>query len=223
MYKTKMSMILASTLIVLSSAISAEAVTITTTSLPNAIVGSAYSNALAATGGLTPYTWKAITAMPAGMKLSTGGVVKGTPTTTGTYSFTFMVSDAKGVTANGTLGLTVVKTTVATTSWDTITNSNQATTSALSDTTTPLTITTSSLTNGTVGIAYADSLLAKGGVTPYTWTVTGGALPPGMVLGTGGKVKGIPTASGSYSFTARVLDSAKGTASYTYSLTIVTP
>ena len=56
-------------------------VTVTTPSpLPDAGVGAAYNQALAATGGTGPYTWALATgALPAGLSISSAGVVSGTP------------------------------------------------------------------------------------------------------------------------------------------------
>ncbi|MBI5399600.1 hypothetical protein HZB07_03175, partial [Candidatus Saganbacteria bacterium] len=63
--------------------------TITTSSLPSGTVGIAYSQALAATGGTTPYTWSiSAGTLPAGLTLSSAGVISGSPTTAQTASFT---------------------------------------------------------------------------------------------------------------------------------------
>lgn len=222
MHKTKLNIILAGTLIILFSAISSRAVTVTTTSLPNATVGEAYEAALTATGGMAPYTWKASSTLPAGLAIGAGGVLKGTPTTAGSYSISFVVKDVLGATAKESLAFSVVKGLSVTRTGPTYSNINPGSSPAPAPATL-LKITTASLTNGTVGTAYSESLLATGGTTPYSWSVAGGALPPGMALGSAGLVKGTPTSSGSYSFTAQVLDSSKTSASYTYILTIVAP
>jgi thermitase len=66
-------------------------------------------------------------------------------------------------------------------------------------------ITTASLPAGQVGTAYVATLTATGGQAPYTWSLAGGALPAGIVLGSSsGTLSGTPTASGTFSFTARV-------------------
>ena len=82
---------------------------ITTTSLPNGKLNTAYSQTLAATGGKTPYTWSiASGSLPGGLKLNTTtGVISGTPTKTGTFSFTVMVKDAKATTATKALSIIV--------------------------------------------------------------------------------------------------------------------
>ena len=74
---------------------------------------------------------------------------------------------------------------------------------------TPLAITTTSLLNAIVGTVYGASLSASGGTPAYTWGLASGALPPGLILAaTTGTISGAPTTSGTYSFTARVTDSA---------------
>lgn len=86
----------------------------------------------------------------------------------------------------------------------------------------PLSITTTSpLPDSTKGTAYSTSLLVSGGTAPFTWTVTGGSLPPGLTLSGAGAISGTPTTVGSYSFTAQVADSDPGTpqtASRTFAL-----
>src|SRR6185369_9410296 len=73
------------------------AVTITTTSVPSGIVSTAYSTSLAASGGTTPYAWSIVSgsgSLPAGLTLSSAGVVSGTPTAAGTSNFTVKVTDS---------------------------------------------------------------------------------------------------------------------------------
>jgi large repetitive protein len=67
---------------------------------------------------------------------------------------------------------------------------------------------------GEVRIAYADVTFgATGGKSPYTWSVSGGAVPDGLGLSAGGTVSGTPTAAGTFSFTALVTDVRGVTAS----------
>jgi M6 family metalloprotease-like protein len=59
--------------------------------------------------------------------------------------------------------------------------------------------------DGVMGAAYADSLRTSGGGCPFSWTVVGGALPPGVSLATStGVLSGYPKATGSFEFDARV-------------------
>jgi large repetitive protein len=62
---------------------------------------------------------------------------------------------------------------------------------------------------GEVGLAYGTVTSgAAGGVKPYKWSISSGALPPGLTLSSGGNTTGKPTAAGTYSFVIRVDDSA---------------
>ncbi|MCC6348679.1 MAG: putative Ig domain-containing protein, partial [Candidatus Eisenbacteria bacterium] len=83
---------------------------ITTTTLPNGTVGSAYSQTLAATGGTAPYGSWAVTvgSLPAGLSLDSGsGLISGTPATAETQAFTVRVVDAASDTATQALSITV--------------------------------------------------------------------------------------------------------------------
>jgi Putative Ig domain len=83
---------------------------VATKSLPNGIVGTPYSSTLQAASGLAPFTWSITTGtLPAGLSLS-GAVISGTPTATGTSSFTVKVVDSTTPTpqtATGNLGITI--------------------------------------------------------------------------------------------------------------------
>ena len=74
----------------------------TTTPLPAAMVGQTYSVTFAATGGVGSYTWSVASGstLPAGLTLSLGGVLSGTPTTAGSYTFSITVTDGSGATAS---------------------------------------------------------------------------------------------------------------------------
>jgi subtilisin family serine protease len=81
----------------LSITVAVAPLAITTTSLPSGTVGVAYSAALAASGGVPPYTWSRTSGkLPNGLTLSTSGVISGTPSKRGTYSFTLRVRDSVG-------------------------------------------------------------------------------------------------------------------------------
>jgi len=86
----------------------------------------------------------------------------------------------------------------------------------------PLEITTTSLDDGTVGVLYEQTLVATGGTTPYAWSIIGG-LSAGLSwlsLSDSGVMSGTPTASGTFSFTVQVTDSASATATKAFSITI---
>jgi hypothetical protein len=77
---------------------------ITTMSLPNGNVGIAYNQTLVATGD-TPITWTLDSGtLPAGLTISSEGVISGTPTSEGTSDFTVKASNSVG---NNTKSLSI--------------------------------------------------------------------------------------------------------------------
>ena len=95
-------------------------VAISTTSLADGTVGSAYSQTLVATGGTAPYTWAVSSGtLPAGLSLSAAGVISGTATAAASSSFTVGVTDsaAPAATATKALSLNVTAAAVATVSF----------------------------------------------------------------------------------------------------------
>lgn len=174
------------------------AVAISTTSLPQGTAEVAYSQTITAAGGATPYTFAlAAGTLPAGLTLSSAGVLSGAPTAAGTFNFTVRVTDAATQTATQPLTLVV-----------------QAPTVALSPATLP---------GGTAGSAYAQTLTASGGQGPYTYAVTGGALPAGLSLGSTGVLSGTPSASGSFNVTITATDCNGFTGSQAYTLVVGQP
>ena len=154
-----------------------QALAITTTSLPTGTIGSAYSQQLSASGGQAPYSWQlsqTSLALPPGLALSSGGLISGTPTAVGTYSFTVQVFDQYETSVQAQLSITISNAPVAT-------------------------ITTQSLPNGTVNVPYNAQLNCVN-CNGYTWSVAGSALPQGLTLAATGAITGTPTVAGTSSF-----------------------
>jgi len=168
--------------------------TITTTSVPSASRGVAYSTTLVASDGVAPVVWSIPSGtLPAGLSLSTTGVLAGTPTTPGTTTVTVAATDAIERYDEQVLSITV----------------------------NPLFgIVQSSLPTATRNSAYTTTLTTLDGTTPVSWAVIGGALPAGLTLATNGTISGTPTSAGSSSVTIRATDAAAATASRTFSLTV---
>ncbi|MGB8495844.1 MAG: hypothetical protein WCE53_15700 [Candidatus Acidiferrum sp.] len=179
--------------------------TVTTTSLPNGVVGTPYVASLTATGGTPGYTWSQTSGgtMPNGVSLGSTGIFNGTPKATGTFGpYVFEVTDSTGATASSaSLSITV-------------TNSAPA-------------VATSALPQGIVNSPYSVTLAASGGTPPYTWTQTsGGVLPPGLAnVTSAGVIEGTPTTAGAYGpYVFTVTDSANATAaSVSLALTTASP
>ena len=173
--------------------------TISTASpLPAGTVGAFYSQTLTATGGTGSYSsWSVISGtLPAGLSLSAGGTISGTPTAVGTSILTIQVTDSSGSKGSQQFALTV--------------NSGGL-----------VIDTPSSLLGATVGAPYSLTLTAHGGSGTYSaWTQISGALPVGLGLSVSGVISGTPLTAGTAAFTIQVTDSAGATASKQFSLTI---
>ncbi|WP_146216226.1 Ig domain-containing protein [Nitrospira lenta] len=157
---------------------------ITTILLPGGTVGQAYNETLQATGGTGTLAWsRSAGSLPVNLTLSSSGVISGTPTNTGTATFTVRVTDALSQSDTQQFSISV---------------------------TTALTITTTSIASCRVNRNCNRSLAESGGTTPYTWSLNAGSegLPAGLSLSQDGVISGTATVIGSTSPTFRVQDSA---------------
>jgi Putative Ig domain len=164
---------------------------ISTPNLAAGTVGIPYPpSPFSAFGGVPSYSFTAQGTLPPGLLLSPAGVLSGTPTAAGLYSFTVSVIDrAQGV----------ASTNVAVQINATVIN--------------PLSITAPALGPGQVGVGYpAATFSAAGGTAPYRFSVSAGQLPAGLTLTPAGVIVGIPSAVGNQSFYVQVTDSTGRTA-----------
>jgi hypothetical protein len=182
--------------------INAPTITLSPTTLPGGTVGVAYSQTLMASGGTAPYSYAiSAGALPAGLTLSSAGVISGTPTG-GTSTFTVTATDESTGAGpySGARGYTL---TIAAPS---------------------IVISPASLPNGTQGTAYSQVLSASGGTAPYSYAITAGALPSGLTLASDGTLSGTPAVNGSFTFTVTTIDVSTGAGPYSgsrsYTLTI---
>jgi uncharacterized repeat protein (TIGR01451 family) len=76
--------------------IDAPTITLSPASLPDATAGAAYSQNFSASGGTAPYTYALATGstLPSGLNLTNAGVLSGTPTVSGSYTFSVMATDS---------------------------------------------------------------------------------------------------------------------------------
>jgi hypothetical protein len=186
---------------------------ITTSSLPGGTLNTVYGPvSINATGGFAPYSFGA-TGLPAGMTLSSGGSLTGTPTAAGSFSAFITVTDSEtptAATANATLPLTITAPPLA------------------------LSPGAGSLPNATQNSAYTTSLTPSGGVGPYSIAldVTSAVLPAGLTFNSttasaaAATITGTPTVLGTTSgIIVDVTDSESPavTTQFTYSLAVVVP
>ena len=85
---------------------------------------------------------------------------------------------------------------------------------------TPSIATASPLTGGFVAVAYSQYLVAGGGLWPFTYAVTAGALPDGLALSAGGLLSGTPTVAAAFGFTVQVTDALGRTATKAFTVTV---
>ena len=178
------------------------ALAITTTFLPGGTVFQAYSASIAATGGYPPYTFTA-TGLPPGLTINPQtGAISGIPTSAGTFTATFTVTDSGNPSAEAPPNSV----------------SKQLTISILSP---PLRISQAgSLPDGVVGVGYSGTVGANGGVSPITFAVTRGSVPPGLTFFNSGLLTGVPTTAGRYPFTVTVTDATGATDARDFTVTI---
>ncbi len=158
------------------------AITVNPATLPNGSVGSAYSQTVQATGGNGSYTFSVSAgSLPAGLSLNAAtGAITGTPTTAATSNFTITATDGIGATGSRAYSVTM--------------NAGIA-------------VNPATLPNGTVGVAYSQTVSATGGNGSYTFSVSAGSLPAGLSLNAGtGAITGTPTTAATSNFTITATD-----------------
>lgn len=181
--------------VTISLTIVAEPLDFSPTSLSNARNGFAYSESFVATGGVAPYTFTASGALPIGMGLASDGTLSGTPATAaGPYTFDVLVTDNVGTTMSRSYTLNVDPASMG--------------------------IAPAFMPQGTVGATFSTQLFTTGGAGTYAYTITAGALPPGITL-LGDTVSGTPTATGTFNFTVTATDQNGDTAVKAYALEVI--
>ena len=162
---------------------------------PGGEVNVAYTDQLTVTGGTSPFTWSVSSgSLPPGLALNAStGLLSGTPTTAGTYTFTVKVTDSSGLSDTAPLTVTIIP---------------------------GPSMNFAPPPGGWTNTVYGYTLTESGGTAPYTWSVSSGSLPAGISLSAGGNLSGTPTATGTFSFTARVTDANGQSATQATSITI---
>ena len=179
-------------------------ITVNPATLPPGVIGTPYSQTVTATGGTPPYTFAVSSgALPPGLTLNaTTGVISGTPTTAGQFNFTITATDATS--CPGSRPYSIVIPVVPLCPF--------------------ITVSPATLPVPVIGVPYSQTITASGGTPPYTFTVSSGALPPGLNLnptsGTTAVISGTPTTAGTFTFTITATDANGCPGSRTYSFTI---
>lgn len=173
-------------------------ITLAPAMLPNGVTNTAYNQTLTATPAGGNYTFAVTTnALPPGLTLAANGALTGTPTAPGNYAFVITATGFGSCTASRSYNLMVTGTCA------------------------PMTVSPATLPGGTVGTLYNQTVTASGGAGPYTFTLSNGALPPGLTLDAStGVLSGTPTAGGTSSFTIRATGQGGCTGTRVYVVSI---
>ena len=159
---------------------------ISTTSLPGGLVGSFYSSAVQASGGIPPYVFSVSGALPSGLTLNPNtGVISGLPSQPQSASFKINVLDYQNQTLTSDFTIVI----------------------GLVD---PLRLLTNFLESSTVGVNFTQVLQAAGGTPPYRFSLSSGSPAPGTGLSPDGTIRGVPTTAGTYRFDVELADNSGG-------------
>ncbi|MBI1803449.1 MAG: putative Ig domain-containing protein [Ignavibacteriae bacterium] len=158
-------------------------ITLSPSILPDGTSGTAYNHLITASGGAAPYSFGVLSgSLPPGISLSTSGNLSGIPTASGDYSFTISATDNLGCV--GTRGYNL----------------------AVAQGCPIIVVAPTTIPNGIVGVAYAETLSASGGIAPYVYSLGSGSIPGGLTLSSTGILSGTPNGVDSTSFTVAVID-----------------
>jgi hypothetical protein len=179
--------------------VSAPAIAISPLTLPDPVLGVAYNQSLSSTGGIAPYSYSLVSgALPVGISFNSAGVLSGTPQSAGTFNFVVRSTDDAGANISQAYTLTIATPT--------------------------LVIAPAALPDAAAGTAYSQTLTTTGGIAPYSYLLTAGALPIGVSFNSAGVFSGTPTVKGMYNLTVRTTDASSGTGPYSidkiYSITV---
>jgi hypothetical protein len=165
-------------------------ITVNPATLPTVLVGTAYNQSITQTGGTGAITYSITAgALPTGMSLSGAGTLSGTPTTAGSYTFSVSAIDANGCAGTRSYTFTVCPV---------------------------ITLSLATLNNANIGTPFSQTITQTGTTGAITYSISLGALPPGLSLNSTGLISGTPTQSGTFSVTIKATNTSgcSGTRAY---------
>lgn len=170
--------------------------TVLDTELEAGVMAGAYSQTLDAAGGDGHYVWSVSAgSLPTGLTLQPStGLISGTPSSSGSFSFVVQVLSNDGQRATAGFFIMIHG---------------------------ELAVTTAALAEGAEAAPYSETLNAAGGEEPFFWTLVSDTLPTGLNLdGAEGTISGTPLTQGSSTFTLQVESADGQSASKEFSITI---
>ena len=149
--------------------------------LPPGKINTQYGQPLTVIGGNGPLVWSASGRMPAGLSVSSLGLLSGVPTEAGDFSFGLSVRDSSGLSASQDCSFAIAPDPL---------KLDRACPAA----------------QPTVGTAFTFQPVVTGGIAPYGWSLNG-TLPAGLSLGKNGILAGTPSKASAGDFEILVRDS----------------
>ncbi|HET8648290.1 MAG TPA: putative Ig domain-containing protein, partial [Vicinamibacteria bacterium] len=176
--------------------IDCQTITVNPASVPNGTAGAPYSQVFTQSGGIGTITWALTGTLPAGLTFNPAtATLSGTPTQTGSFTFTVTATDANGCIGSRAYTLVVDCATV--------------------------TVNPATIPSGTAGQTYSQTFTQTGGIAPITWTLTG-TLPAGLTFNPAtATLSGTPVQLGTFSITVTATDANGCAGSRTYDLVVV--
>lgn len=162
-----------------------------------ACLGIVYGSQINLEGAFPPFSFALVAgALPPGLKLTQltarTGLISGTPTAGGNYTFTIRVVDSHGSFMQKTYTISVL---------------------AISNPT--------ALPDAVLGAAYSEQLNPVGGFGPWVFSVLTGSLPDGLTLSSSGLISGTPTLNGPFDFRVQVQDATGNACQFDFSIDAV--
>ncbi|SFA99020.1 Putative Ig domain-containing protein [Collimonas sp. OK607] len=168
------------------------------------VYGNAFSQSFSTSGGVAPYTYALSGSLPTGLSWNAAtATLSGTPTQSGNFPVTVTATDQStgaGAPFSIAIGYTLAISAPI------------------------ISLTSATLPGSAIGTSYTASISASGGIGPYTYAVSAGALPTGVSLnGSSGALSGTPTEAGAFGFTVRASDVNSFAGTRTYNILVGVP
>jgi hypothetical protein len=177
--------------------VTVRALVIADAAVPESKVGQPFNLQLTASGGIPPYRWRLLVgSLPPGITFNPDtGLISGSPTQEGTFTFTMLIADAVATTSSKTLSITVRGG--------------------------PLKFVTDMLETAGRLLQYNQPLAIGGGEAPYRWSLMTGDLPDGLTLDSAtGILSGTPAKNGLSVFSVKVTDKLSASVTREFDLVV---
>ncbi|HPA27371.1 MAG TPA: Ig domain-containing protein [Acidobacteriota bacterium] len=167
-------------------------------SFGNGTIGASYNVQIVAGGGKGPYEYSLDSGvLPPGLTLTVGGLLSGTPSFLGSFTFGVTATDQNSCKGRRDYSLRIDSTGCP-----------------------PISILPDSISEGIRGIFFQQALSAQGGAAPYKYILKEGSLPTGLSLTENGIISGTPSSEGTFDFVVSAVDAAGCTGEHPFTILV---